>query len=75
MPLKQVTIDESTVRHIAKGLVKEAVSELNSSLEGIIGHMDTSLAQLKVHQPVLYIIDNCITLYMYINLWWIFVIS
>ena len=48
------TIDESTVRHIAKGLVKEAVSELNSSLEGIIGHMDTSLAQLKVDQPVLY---------------------
>ncbi len=42
------TIDESTVRHIAKGLVKEAVSELSSSLEGIIGRIDTSLAQLKV---------------------------
>ena len=46
------SIDESTIRHIAKGLVKEAVSELNSSLEGIIGRMDTSLAQLKVDQPI-----------------------
>ena len=49
------TIDEYTIRHTAKGLVKEAVSELNSSLEGIIGHMDTSLAQLQgADQTVLY---------------------
>ena len=47
--------------------MKEAVSELNSSLEGIIGRMDTSLDQLKVDQPTLYIIDTCNGITMYIN--------